>query len=60
MIEGFFKLPMTGFEPQISGVEGDHSTNWGTTTALTVIEFTYKVVGRWLGLKFVKFKPNFI
>ena len=51
---------MTGFEPQISGVEGDHSTNWGTTTALTVIEFTYKVVGRWLGLKFVKFKPIFI
>ena len=25
-------LPMTGFEPQISGVEGDHSTHWATTT----------------------------
>ena len=26
-------LPMTGFEPRISGVGGDRSTNWATTTA---------------------------
>ena len=30
----FYKsLPMTGFELWISGVEGDRSTNWATTTA---------------------------
>ena len=27
-------LPMTGFEPWISGVAGHHSTNWATTTTL--------------------------
>ena len=26
-------LPMTGFEPRISGDGGDRSTNWATTTA---------------------------
>ena len=26
-------LPMTGFEPQTSGIGSDHSTNWATTTA---------------------------
>ena len=32
----FYKsLPMTGFEPRISGVGGDCSTKWATTTALT-------------------------
>ena len=25
-------LPMTGFEPRISGVGGDRSTNWPTAT----------------------------
>ena len=30
-------LPMTGFEPQISGVGGNRSTNWATTTAQTII-----------------------
>ena len=24
---------MAGFEPQMSGLESDHSTNWATTTA---------------------------
>ena len=27
-------LPMTGVEPQTSGIESDHSTNWATTTSL--------------------------
>ena len=26
-------LPMTGFEPQTSGIGSNHSTNWATTTA---------------------------
>ena len=26
---------MSGFEPRISGVESDRSTNWATTTALS-------------------------
>ena len=32
-------LPMTGFEPRISGVGGNRSTNWATTTALLFILF---------------------
>ena len=27
-------LLMTGFEPRTSGIRGDHSANWATTTAL--------------------------
>ena len=30
-------LPMTGFEPQISGVGGNRSTNWAKTTAWIVV-----------------------
>ena len=30
---------MTGFEPQISSVEGDRSTNWATTTAQQPVIF---------------------
>ena len=29
-------LPMTGVEPRTSGIEIDRSTNWATTTSLTV------------------------
>ena len=28
-------LPMTGVEPQTSGIESDRSTNWATTTSKT-------------------------
>ena len=34
-------LPMTEFETQISGVGGDHSTNWSTTTAQYCISFRH-------------------
>ena len=30
-------FPMTGFEPQTSGISSDRSTNWATTTALVHI-----------------------
>ena len=29
-------LPMSGVEPQTSGIESDRSTNWATTTSLIV------------------------
>ena len=32
-------LPMRGFEPRISGVRSDHSTNWATTTAHLLLLF---------------------
>ena len=39
---------MLGFEPQISGIWCDHSTNWATTTARTTSNFKktgiYKLV----------------
>ena len=35
-------LPMTGFEPRISGVGGDRSTNWATTTAQAAFHFYIK------------------
>ena len=31
-------LPMSGFEPQTSGIGSNHSTNWTTTIALTVCD----------------------
>ena len=34
-------LPMTGFKPWISGVQGDRSTNWATTTAQ--LKFVYDI-----------------
>ena len=33
-VDGKSNFPMTGFKSQISGVGGNHSTNWATTTAL--------------------------
>ena len=33
---------MTGFEPWISGVGSDHSTNWATTTAQILIYWLTK------------------
>ena len=33
-------MPMTGFEPQTSGIGSDHSTNWATTTA-QIFQFIY-------------------
>ena len=36
-------LPMAGFEPQISGVEGNSSTNWVTTTAQTKTIFSIQI-----------------
>ena len=38
-------LPMLGFEPQISGVGSDCSTNWATTTAQTVAITLYPEFG---------------
>ena len=32
-------LPMTGVEPQTSGIESDRSTNWATTTSQSVFEY---------------------
>ena len=44
------KLPMTGFELQVSGVESDRSTNYATTPPLpihpTIVIYNSKVVGR--------------
>ena len=34
-------LPMIGFEPQISGVGGNRSTDWATTTALLSYSYTF-------------------
>ena len=31
-----FTIPMIEFEPWISGVRSNHSTNWATTTALYI------------------------
>ena len=46
-------LPMTGFEPWISGVGSNHSTNWATTTALKAELFTCSQVFNLLLLTFV-------
>ena len=37
---------MTGFEPRISGIVSDRSTNWATTTACTSYDF-----GSWQQIK---------
>ena len=39
-------LPMTGFEPRISGIGSDRSTNWVTTTShpFQIVTFWRKIV----------------
>ena len=46
---------MTGFEPQISGIGSDRSTNWATTTAL--VEISHIKESACLA-KVSKFSPN--
>ena len=43
-------LPMIGFEPRISGVGSDPSTNWGTTSTIWnhFFEGTLKICEQWL------------
>ena len=46
-VDGKWKLPMTGFEPQISGVWSNCSTNCATTTApYYVLEFVLPILAR--------------
>ena len=37
-------LPMTGFEPRISGIRSDRSTNWATTTFHATTKFVYEML----------------
>ena len=56
-------LPVTGFEPQTSGIGSDRSTNWATTTALSCLKLfsfiltvcaqccNYKYIWAWDSIK---------
>ena len=47
------KLPMTGFEPQTSGIGNDHTANCATTTAakniekMKVAELSFPAAKKW-------------
>ena len=40
--------PMTGFEPQTSGIRSNHSTNWATTTAQVVLFVAFRSLIRFV------------
>ena len=40
-------LPMTGFEPRISGIGSDRSANWATTTGTQLITLE-KTIKQWI------------
>ena len=52
-------LPMTGFEPRISGIGSDHSTNWATTTSQLFVKYLFntnvkiKILLQWSDVRLV-------